>query len=213
MILLLLLLLLTSCTDNQVDWALDVFESWADAEGVNLSKGVDIGKATGYVAGQIADRIIYSDEYAALEMTHDLDKIKRADAIMDLAITSNNPDDLRTAKDIRPWDYKYSEAEAVLWMIKGNNAATNSSITTADSLAARMVEEGGDCRTARLNQLRVRRKLLLDKLDDPLVTKDAALQGKIYTAIGEVDNEIQALTGGQANNFCERLGKDIIPNP
>ena len=29
MILLLLLLFLTSCTDNQVDWALDVFESWA----------------------------------------------------------------------------------------------------------------------------------------------------------------------------------------
>ncbi len=126
-------------------------------------------------------------------------------------MTSNDPKDIEAAKDARPYDFKYSEAEAVIWLVNGNDAASSSSITTADSLTEKFVRQGGDCRSTRLNQMRVRRDLLMQKLDDPKVVEAPLLQERIYAEVGIVDSEINALTGGERNEFCSRLGSDYIP--
>jgi hypothetical protein len=210
----LICLLLTGCSDGESFWVEAFMDTWLTSNGVATELGgeVNLEKLIGNLLDNAVDEVTNGEQATALDFAeNNLNDIKEADELLETAITLNDPEDIKKAQELRPDDVTYVEAEAVIWLVSGNDAASRTSTTAADEITIQFVEKGGDCRSARLNQLQIRRKLLVEKLDDPLVKNSPNLEDKIYTEIGQVDDEIQKLTSGQPSLFCARFGADTVP--
>jgi hypothetical protein len=96
----------------------------------------------------------------------------------------------------------------VVWIIEGNNASARNATTKSDMIVEDAVERGGDCRSARINQLRIRRNLMEEKVNYFETQNDQTALANLAAAIEEIDIEITALTTGQPNGFCAGLGAD-----
>lgn len=207
--LLLVALLVSGCSDNQVDWAISAFEVWYGTHGLDLGEGPDAAKLIGTAVDKAIGQVTNSDEETALTACETtLKDIEQADEHMDYGFTFNDVEEIRKAQQLRPKDYTYHEAEAVVWIVEGNNASVRNATSKSDLLVEDAVSSGGDCRSARLNQLRIRRNLLQEKVNFFVTQGDQAALANFTAAIEQVDTEMHALTTGQPSTFCASLGAD-----
>jgi hypothetical protein len=205
--------MLNGCSDAGADWFVTAVETWFNANGFAVQEGleVDLDKMVGYLIDQAVDEYTNSDEANALDAARGtLADIELADQHLENALDSNNPNEIEKAKNLRPDDITYVEAEVAIWMTSGNNAAVRTSINESDRITANFVSQGGNCRAARLNQLRTRQEMLVRQLDDPTVENDIVVKDNINQMLGDVDSEIQSILGEADNLFCAQLGADII---
>lgn len=208
-LLLLVVLLFSGCSDKQVDWALSAFEVWYGTHGVDLGEGVDLVRAINTGIDMYAGKVTNSDQATALTACDQvMADIEQADEYMDYGFSFNDVKEIQKAQQLRPDDVTYHEAEAVVWIIEGNNASVRNATSNSDAIIEDAVYHGGDCRSARLNQLRIRRNLLAEKVNDPRTQDDQTALANLTAAIEEIDIEISALLNGQPNNFCTYLNAD-----
>ena len=202
---------LGGCSDAQSDWFAVAAETWFNVNGFAVEEGleVDLDKLVGNLIDQAVDEAVNGDEANALDAARDtLADIEQADQYLENALGSNNPNEIEKAQNLRPDDVTYVEAEVAIWMTSGNNAAVRTAINESDLITANFVSQGGDCRAARLNQLRVRQEMLVRQLDDPTVENDLVVKDNINQMLGEIDTEINAILGEAPNLFCAQLGAD-----
>jgi hypothetical protein len=210
---LLICISLSSCSDAELDWFATAVETWFNVNGIAVEEGldVDLGEVAGLLIDQAVDEYTNSEQANALDFAREnIEEMELADQHLENALDSNNPNEIAKAKELRPDDVTYVEAEVAIWMTSGNNAAVRTAINESDLITANFVSQGGNCRSARLNQLRTRQEMLVRQLDDPVVEKDLVVQDNIYHMLGEVDTEIQSILGESENLFCARLGADVI---
>lgn len=199
-----------SCSDAQLDWFAASADVWLNLNGLAVQEGleVDLDKLVGYLIDQAVDEYTNSDEANSLDAARDtLADIEQADQYLETALDSNNPNEIEKAQNLRPDDVTYVEAEVAIWMTSGNNAAVQTAMNESDRITANFVVQGGNCRTARLNQLRTRQEMLIRQLDDPTVENDIVVKDNINQMLGDVDTEIQAIIGEAENLFCDRIGR------
>ena len=202
---------LSGCDGAQSDWFAVAVETWFNANGFAVQEGgeVDLDKLIGYLIDQAVDDYVNGEEANALDAARDsLADIEMADQHLETALNSNNPNEIAKAQNLRPDDVTYVEAEAAIWITSGNNAAVQTAINESDRITANFVVQGGNCRAARLNQLRTRQEMLIRQLDDPTVENDIVVKDNINQMLGDVDTEIQSILGDAENSFCARLGAD-----
>ena len=208
---LLVSIFLGGCDGAQSDWFAAAVETWFNANGFAVQEGleVDLDKLVGYLIDQAVDEYTNSEEANALDAARDtLRDIEQADQHLETALNTNNPNEIEKAQNLRPDDVTYVEAEVAIWITSGNNAAVRTAINDSDRITANFVVQGGNCRAARLNQLRTRQEMLVRQLDDPTVENDIVVKDNINQMLGDIDTEIQSILGEQENLFCARLGAD-----
>jgi len=202
---------LSGCDGAQSDWFALAVETWFNANGFAVQEGgeVDLDELAGYLIDQAVDDYVNGEEANALDAARDsLADIEMADQHLETALNSNNPNEIAKAQNLRPDDVTYVEAEVAIWMTSGNSAAVQTAINDSDRITANFVAQGGNCRNARLNQLRTRQEMLIRQLDDPAVKNDIVVKNDINQMLGDVDSEIQSILGEAENSFCARLGAD-----
>ena len=173
---------LGGCSGAQSDWFAAAVETWFNVNGFAVQEGleVDLDKLVGYLIDQAVDEYVNGDEANALDAARDiLADIELADQYLENALDTNDTNDIKKARNLRPDDVTYVEAEVAIWMASGNNAAAMTAINESDLITANFVSQGGDCRSSRLNQLRVRREMLVGQLVVPSVKKDLAINDEI----------------------------------
>jgi len=204
-------LFLNSCSGAGLDWFATAIETWFDANGFAVEEGleVDLEKLVGHLIDQAVDDYTNSEEANAIDAAKDvLEDIELADQYLENSLNTNSVSEIEKAQELRPDDITYVEAEVAIWMTTGNNAAVRTSINESDLMTANFVDQGGDCRSARMNQLRIRQEMLVKQLDDPVVENDLVVQDNIYQMLGDIDHEINGLLGEADNLFCAQLGAD-----
>ena len=202
---------LSGCDGAQSDWFAAAVETWFNVNGFAVQEGieVDLEELVGNLIDQAVDDYVNGEEANALDAARDtLADIEMADQYLENALDTNSPNEIEKAQNLRPDDVIYVEAEVAIWMTSGNNAAVRTAINESDRITANFVDQGGDCRAARLNQLRTRQEMLVRQLDDPTVENDIVVKDNINQMLGDIDTEIQSILGEAQNLFCAQLGAD-----
>ena len=210
-LLLLMTVVLSGCSGAESDWVGLFIDTWLTTNGLAnfIGEEADVGKIIDYVFDEAVGAIAPSPEDTAIDAAEaTIRDIEKADDLLESAFATNDMNKIKQAQQLRPDDFTYHEAEAAQWMVEGNGAAASSATTASDLLVIDFVEQGGDCRSARLNQLQTRRNILVQQLDDALVKKNLNVQSNINEEIGRVDDEIQKILAGDPNLFCTQIGAD-----
>jgi hypothetical protein len=204
LILLLPVLLLTSCEDADWDLLEIAFESWAEENGL-----VEDGawQPDGVVVKAVEDKVAeITNQNAAVQLdgvnaVRDMEKATELadEAMLDLDIAK-----MSSAVSLRPNDWRLHEQEGVVWLANANGAAAQTAFTNADELLLESLQSGGDCFAMRRTQLENR----MFALSDALAAVRLENPGGPAFEVLQVENrrvadELSMMSTSQQSDFCE----------
>ena len=207
---------LGSCSGAQSDWFFASADVWLNINGIAVQEGleVDLDKLVGFLIDQAVDEYTNSEEANALDAARGtLADIEQADQYLEQAFTSSTVselagksiDEIKKAQELRPDDITYHEAEVAIWMVNGNEAAAQSAMDKSDKMVIESIDQGMDCKSALLNQMRIRREMLIRQLDNPSVENDIVTKDNINQMIGKVDDQILRNNSLEGDWYCHDI--------
>jgi hypothetical protein len=156
LLLFLLSFVLSGCDEFDQALVMDILAVWvfddSSIEGIE-AKVVDIAQKAWE---QTTKEFISAEEAVQLNGLDVIADIERADELSKEGLTPANEHLMDEALELRPEDWRIRERDAVLWTMNGNSAATMSAEDISDGLLMDQVNNGGDCISLRLQQLRYR---------------------------------------------------------
>jgi hypothetical protein len=158
-------LLLSACSDDEWDLMAEFFTVWAEENGVVVNGEIQPGNALNTILEDNIGDLLNSDTSVQLDGVDVIRDIEKADEIANNALYNLDPDQMLSAVNLRPYDWRLRESDGVIWLAIGNAAAAQSAFTQSDSLLkASILQQGGDCLSLRRSQLETRLEILWDTI-------------------------------------------------
>lgn len=112
----------------------------------------------GYGLGLIGASSVDQEASSALKAARVVNKLTQADTLADDGLRQRNLSKIDEAIALRPGDWSLRDRRAALMMAQGDDDAAGRALNEADELVEEQIEEGGDCKSLRLNLLNNRRR-------------------------------------------------------
>lgn len=149
-------ILLSGCSDIEWDLIGEFFMFWAEDNGVIVGEEIQIGALSSAVVKDRINNLTNSKDNTELDGLDVIRDIERSEELSARAIETYDPELMKEALELRPFDWKLHEKDAVLWATAQNSPAAESAILQSDSLLMDSLRMGGDCMSARRAQLEIR---------------------------------------------------------
>lgn len=157
--------LLSACSDDEWDLMAEFFTVWAEENGVVVDGEIQPGNTLNTIIEDNIGDLLNSDTSVQLDGVDVIRDIEKADEIANNALLNMNPDQMLSAVNLRPYDWRLRENDGVIWLGRGNVAAAQAAFTQSDSLLkASILQQGGDCLSLRRSQLETRLEILWDTI-------------------------------------------------
>lgn len=199
---------LSGCSDAEWELIEEFFVVWAEENGLLVD---EVWQPEAVVVNAVKDTIdnfTHSDASVQLDGLDVVRDIQRAEELSDQALKNHDPTMLELPKEIRPNDWTIFEKEAVIWGAAQNSAAAQSAITESDERLRKQLEHGGNCLSARREQLETRLIITWDEI----MNLEGGPGGKqTATELRErheaTRKELQAINHRQYSDFCYAMSK------
>ena len=185
--------ILSACTQEDIDWLVDVGEEWGRANGVIDDAGnINYGQAVMQLFG-----LPSGDPFvdAALDAGSVVANIEDAEALAREAVVSGDINKLEAAIEARAKDWGFHEQKAAILMAQGDGAGANQAFGDSEGLVEDQISKGGDCTLLARNMYTHRIMALETQLglqpNDQLSSKAA-----------ETQSFLDALAANQSIPFC-----------
>ncbi|MCJ7432067.1 MAG: hypothetical protein MUO77_01125, partial [Anaerolineales bacterium] len=189
-------LLLSACSDDEWDLMLEFFNVWAEENEIVIDDEIQAEKVIdNIVEGKYGD-LTNSETSVQLDGLNVVRDIEQVDEISNNALDNLDPDQMLSAVNLRPNDWRLREKDGVIWLANGNTAAAESAFERSDTLlTVSLTQNGGDCLSARRSQLETRLETLweaITKYESQPGRKqgDAALLRQEHEQVGDELREI-----------------------
>lgn len=162
-----LLPLLSACEDTaMVDFLAEMAVEWAQEKGIlTAEKTVDWIQVGSYQLQRAFKGTTGDSELdAALEAGPVVHNLHQADKLSDEGLAEGNLDKIDQAISMRPDDWSYYDKRAAVLVARGNDVEAERNLEEAEWLVDDRIQNGGDCKTLKLNLYRNREQALLSQL-------------------------------------------------
>jgi GTP cyclohydrolase II len=158
-------LLLSACSDDEWDLIGEFFIVWAEENEIVIDDEIQTENVINNILKDKIGDLTNSEKNVQLDGLDVIRDIEQANAIADKALESMNPDQMLSAVNLRPNDWRLREKDGVIWLANGNTAAAESAFERSDTLLkVSLTQNGGDCLSARRAQLETRLETLWDAI-------------------------------------------------
>lgn len=157
-------LLLTACSDFEWSIIFDYFVVWAEENGWVADEQVMPGAIAADLGQDALDDLLNTDLKVQLDGLDVVGDIQKSEALAAEALAAHDPSMLDAAKELRPNDWTIYETEAVIWGAAQNGAAADDALFGSDERLRQSLEQGGDCLSARREQLETRLTITWDEI-------------------------------------------------
>jgi hypothetical protein len=185
-------LMLTACEESDTEFLLDLAIEFAQEKGLlNADGSPNLGTMGQYALfGTTGD----PEADAALDAGFVVKNLEDADQLAQEGAEEGDMNKINAAINARPGDWSYREQQAALLMAQGDMEGAEQAMAESDQLVFDRINEGGDCTTLRLNQLRHREQALTTQMQrNPT---DAALLDQAEQSRQMVRTEIEGIQAG-----------------
>jgi hypothetical protein len=194
-----LLPLLSACEDTaMLDFLAEMAVEWGQEKGILTAENtVDWIQVGAYqlqraVAGSTGD----NELDAALEAGPVVHNFHQADKLSDQGLAEGDVDKIDQAINMRPDDWSYYDKKAAVLVIQGNATEAERSLEEAEWLVDDRIQNGGDCKTLKLNLYRNREQALLSQLAGNEENQH------LLDLLDETQSQIYYLENNHANSPC-----------
>lgn len=201
LILLLPVLLLTSCDDADLDLLAIALEAWAEENGLYKDGKFSPFPMAQKVAEDTIGGITNGEPFVQLDGLDVVRDIEKADKLASSAIEFNEPEKMAAAIQLRPEDWRLQEQNAVLWLYNSNSSAASNAQTKADDLLKDSVKGTENCAIHRKQQLEFREREIRNQIPDCEKTAFCTLT-VLEEALISTSSEIQSINASGTTPFC-----------
>jgi tetratricopeptide (TPR) repeat protein len=194
-----LLPLLSACEDTaMLDFLAEMAVEWAQEKGILTAENtVDWIQVGAYqlqrtLAGSTGD----SELDAALEAGPVVHTLHQADKLSDEGLAEGDLGKIDQAISLRPDDWSYYDKKAAVLINQGNVIEAERSFEESEWLVDDRIQNGGDCKTLKLNLYRNREQALLSQLAGDEGNQD------LLDALDESQSQIYYLQSNHERSPC-----------
>jgi hypothetical protein len=211
-------LVLTGCSDDQIDFIIELALDWAIEKNlitVNCPPPYDADDCEFAINGREIARWKASQNRvlggamdifgvdrpdpevaAALNAGEVVYTVEQADSLAQQGLEEENVEKVDKAISMRPEDWSYHDQRAALMLSQGDGKAAQTSLNESESLVQARIDGGGDCRRLRLNMLRHREQALSTQ------AQRHPENGPLLDQLDRTRSQIQALEEGSEQSPC-----------
>lgn len=176
-----LLPLLAACEDtSMIDFLAEMAVEWAQEKKIlKADNAIDWIQVGSYQLQRAWDGTTGDSELdAALEAGPIVYNFHQADKLSEQGLAEGDTAKIDQAISMRPDDWSYYDKKAAVLIQQGNAADGYRQFEESESLVSERIDNGGDCKTLKLNLYRNRESALLSQLEGDAGNQDllAALE-------------------------------------